>query len=125
MKTLLTSRCINQREAGHGWEVKVNEQKMSVNEIYLDGSCVLSEKEFHSIISLSLDFGSYYGRNLDALWDRLSTDIERPVKIIWLNSELSRVRLDNYFDKIIEVFERVKLQDLNFNWEEKFDYVLK
>ncbi|UJR64696.1 barnase inhibitor [Dickeya zeae] len=98
---------------------------MSVNEIYLDGSCVLSEKEFHSIISLSLDFGSYYGRNLDALWDRLSTDIERPVKIIWLNSELSRVRLDNYFDKIIEVFERVKLQDLNFNWEEKFDYVLK
>jgi ribonuclease inhibitor len=35
------------------------------------------------------------------------------------------VGLGNYFDKIIEVFERVKLQDLNFNWEEKFDYELK
>lgn len=98
---------------------------MRVNEFYLDGACVLSEKEFHFIISLSLNFGPYYGKNLDALWDRLSTDIERPVKIIWLNSELSRVGLGNYFDKIIEVFERVKLQDLNFNWEEKFDYELK
>ncbi|EOG8017508.1 barstar family protein [Enterobacter ludwigii] len=28
----------------------------------------------------SLDFVPYYGRNLDALWDRLSTDVERPVK---------------------------------------------
>lgn len=98
---------------------------MRVNEFYLDGACVLYEKEFHSIISLSLNFGPYYGKNLDALWDRLSTDIERPVKIIWLNSDLSRGGLGNYFDKIIEVFERVKLQDLNFNWEEKFDYELK
>ncbi|MEY8712226.1 barstar family protein [Mangrovibacter phragmitis] len=103
----------------------MSEQKMRVNEFYLDGACVLSEKEFHSIISLSLNFGPYYGKNLDALWDRLSTDIERPVKIIWLNSELSRVGLGNYFDKIIEVFERVKLQDLNFNWEEIFDYEVK
>lgn len=98
---------------------------MRVNEFYLDGAFILSEKEFHSIISLSLNFGPYYGNNLDALWDRLSTDIERPVKIIWLNSELSRVGLGNYFYKIIKVFERVKLQDLNFNWEDKFDYELK
>ncbi|MFJ5415266.1 barstar family protein [Pectobacterium carotovorum] len=103
----------------------MSEQKMRVNEFYLDGAFILSEKEFHSIISLSLNFGPYYGNNLDALWDRLSTDIERPVKIIWLNSKLSRVGLGNYFYKIIEVFERVKLQDLNFNWEDKFDYELK
>lgn len=76
-------------------------------------------------MSASLDFGPYYGRNLDALWDRLSTDVERPVKIIWLNSELSRIHLGSYFDEIIKVFERAKLQDLNSNWEEKFDYVLK
>ncbi|MDU4841295.1 MAG: barstar family protein [Leclercia adecarboxylata] len=40
---------------------------MSVGQLYLDGTRVLSEKEFHSIISASLDFGPYYGRNLDAL----------------------------------------------------------
>lgn len=98
---------------------------MSVGHLYLDGTRILSEKEFHSIISALLDFGPYYGKNLDALWDRLSTDVERPVKIIWLNSELSKLRLGSYFDKIIAIFERVKLQDLNSNWEEKFDYVLK
>lgn len=98
---------------------------MRIGQLYLDGTRVQSEKEFHSIISESLDFGPYYGRNLDALWDRLSTDIERPVKIIWLNSELSRMGLRSYFDKIIAVFERVKMQDLNSNWEERFDYLLK
>lgn len=98
---------------------------MSVGQLYLDGMRILSEKEFHSITSALLKFGPYYGKNLDALWDRLSTDVERPVKIIWLNSELSRLRLGSYFDKIIAIFERVKLQDLNSNWEEKFDYVLK
>jgi len=98
---------------------------MSAGELYLDGAHVLSEKEFHSIMSASLDFGPYYGRNLDALWDRLSTDVERPVKITWLNSELSRIYLGSYFDEIIKIFERAKQQDLNLNWEEKFEYVLK
>jgi ribonuclease inhibitor len=103
----------------------VSEQEMSIGELYLDGAHVLSEKEFHSIMSASLDFGPYYGRNLDALWDRLSTNVERPVKIIWLNSDLSRIYLGCYFDEIIKVFERAKLQDLNSHGEEKFEYVLK
>ncbi|EOF4704644.1 barstar family protein [Klebsiella oxytoca] len=54
-----------------------------------------------------LNFGYYYGSNLDALWDRLSTDVERPVKIIWLHSELSRFVLREPFDKIIMIFERI------------------
>lgn len=98
---------------------------MSFGHLYLNGTRILSEKEFHSIISALLDSGPYYGKNLDALWDRLSTDIERPVKTICLNSEISRVGLGSNFDKIIAVFERVKLQDLNSNWEYKFDYLLK
>lgn len=72
-----------------------------------------------------LDFGPYYGRNLDALWDRLSTDIERPVKIIWLHSELSRQNLGESFDRIIQIFERTRQQDITFKWDERFDYILK
>ena len=97
---------------------------MSVGQLYLDGTRILSEKEFRAILSASLDFAPDYGWNLDALWDRLSTDIERPVKIAWLNSELSRVGPGGYFDKTTAVFERVKLQDLNSNREENFDYLL-
>ncbi|XTZ37858.1 barstar family protein [Salmonella enterica] len=98
---------------------------MSVREVILDGKNILTEADFHFIISESLDFGPYYGQNLDALWDRLSSDVERPVIIIWLNSELSRKALGEYFDKIIYIFEKTKRQDLKFNWDEKFDYILK
>lgn len=91
----------------------------------LDGATINNESDFHRAISEVLDFGPYYGRNLDALWDRLSTDVERPVKIIWLHSELSKNFLGEYFDKIIKIFERTKQQDLTFNWDERFDYILK
>ncbi|WP_145541568.1 barstar family protein [Yersinia alsatica] len=97
---------------------------MSFGEVILDGANILTEADFHIIMSESLCFGPYYGRNLNALWDRLSSDVERPVKIIWLNSELSRELLGEYFDEIIQVFEKTKQQDLKFNWDEKFDYLL-
>lgn len=96
-----------------------------MGEKILDGKEIKNESDFHMAISDLLDFGPYYGRNLDALWDRLSTDVERPVNIIWLDSELSRKRLGECFDKIIQIFEKTKQQDLKFNWDEKFDYMLK
>lgn len=75
-----------------------------MTEIILDGKKIENESEFHSVMSDLLNFGPYYGRNLDALWDRLSTDVERPVKIIWLNSDLSRNNLGYSFDQIIKIF---------------------
>lgn len=93
--------------------------------IILDGTKIQTEQDFHKLLSGLLNFGSYYGNNLDALWDRLSTDVERPIQIIWLNSELSRKSLGEVFDKIINIFERIKQQNLRFNWGESFDYVLK
>lgn len=98
---------------------------MSVGEVILDGANIRTEADFHFIISGLLGFGPYYGQNLDALWDRLSSDVERPVKIIWLNSDLSKKSLGEYFDKIIQIFEKTRQQDLKFNWDEKFDYLLK
>ncbi|WNJ81272.1 barstar family protein [Cedecea neteri] len=98
---------------------------MRTGEVILDGSNILTEADFHHAMSELLYFGPYYGKNLDALWDTLSSDVERPVKIIWLDSELSKKFLGEYFNKIIYVFERAKQQDLKFNWDEKFDYILK
>lgn len=96
-----------------------------MNDVILDGKIMQDESCFHQAISELLGFGCYYGRNLDALWDRLSTDIERPIRIIWLNSDFAKECLGEYFNKIIGVFERVKLQDVEFNWGERFDYILK
>ncbi|WP_312189062.1 barstar family protein [Leclercia sp.] len=93
--------------------------------IILDGTKIQTEQDFHKLLSGLLNFGSYYGNNLDALWDRLSTDVERPIQIIWLNSVLSRKSLGEVFDKIINIFEKIKQHNLRFNWGESFDYVLK
>ena len=98
---------------------------MSAGEVILDGSNILTEADFHHAMSESLGFCPYYGKNLDALWDYLSSDVERPVKIIWLDSESSKKSLGKCFDKIIHIFEKTKQQDLKFNWDEKFNYILK
>lgn len=98
---------------------------MIMGDIILDGAVIQTESDFHRVMSELLNFGPYYGNNLDALWDRLSTDVERPVKIIWLKSELSRKNLGENFNKIIHVFEKTRLQDMKYNWDEKFEYVLE
>lgn len=98
---------------------------MIMGDIILDGAAIQTESDFHRIMSELLNFGPYYGNNLDALWDRLSTDVERPVKITWLKPELSRKNLDESFNKIIQVFEKTRLHDIKYNWDERFEYVLE
>ncbi|MEI7369022.1 MULTISPECIES: barstar family protein [Pectobacterium] len=96
-----------------------------MSEIILDGVSIETELDFHNAMSDLLDFGPYYGRNLDALRDRLSNDVERPVKIVWVNSDYSKSCLGECFNKIVQIFEQTKQQDIQFNWDEKFDYILK
>lgn len=96
-----------------------------MNEIILDGSKIESEQDFHKLMSKLLGFGPYYGANLDALRDRLSNDVERPVTIIWINSEQSKEYLGECFYRIVQIFEQSKQQDIQFNWDERFDYILK
>ncbi|MCL6350697.1 barstar family protein [Pectobacterium polaris] len=96
-----------------------------MNEVILDGGIIETEPDFHNAMSDLLDFSPYYGRNLDALRDRLSNDVERPVKIIWINSGYSKNCLGERFNKIIQIFEQIKQQDIRFNWDERFDYILK
>ena len=96
-----------------------------MNEIILDGSKIENEQDFHKLMSKLLDFCPYYGANLEALRDRLSNDVERPVTIIWINSEQSKQYLGECFNRIIQIFEQSKQQDIKFNWDEKFDYILK
>lgn len=91
----------------------------------IDGRDIHTESDVHHILAEIMEFGPYFGKNLDALWDCLSTDIERPIRITWCYSDLSKKRLGERFDKIIEVFERVRQQDIVFSWEDKFDYWLK
>lgn len=94
--------------------------------IEIDGSSIRSVDEFHEFLSRALNFGSHYGANLSALWDRLSTDVERPVEIVWKNSESSKNSLGPVeFEKIRTLLQRVQMQDESFGWADRFSIVFE
>ena len=93
--------------------------------VHINGSEIKSELDFHKALTKVLDFGPYYGFNLHALWDRLSTDIERPVTIIWNDSEKSKLQMGNRFQYVVDVLKRVEQQDLSFNLKDRFTFELR
>ncbi|MFY4257087.1 barstar family protein [Achromobacter xylosoxidans] len=88
-------------------------------ELIIDGSRITSEEDLHDVISNGLALPNWYGRNLDALWDVLTGMVERPLKVIWLNSEQSKKTLPRY-EQILSLFREVELQDLQSNKIERF-----
>jgi ribonuclease inhibitor len=93
-------------------------------EIIIDGGRIKTEEDFHNEFSSSLGIGTYYGRNLHALWDVLSASVERPVTLVWRKSNESKQWLGADFDAIVDVFCRVKTQDEKFGWSDRFSFVL-
>lgn len=74
-----------------------------MNEIFLNAKKMTSKKEAHKYIKKMLDFPEYYGENLDALWDILSTK-SRIISIFLLHEEKLHENLGNYGKLLIEVF---------------------
>ncbi|MET3651789.1 barstar family protein [Dyella japonica] len=93
--------------------------------VSIDGAFIRSEADFHAVLAEELGLPSHYGRNLDAMWDVLSTDVERPVVLVWKNSRLSSDALGGKFAQIVGILERVKAQDAAWNLPERFDYFLE
>ncbi|MEZ1323580.1 barstar family protein [Pseudomonas fluorescens] len=93
--------------------------------IQLDGLSISTEEEFHKQISSSFSVTQYYGNNLNALWDLLSTDVERPIELTWTNSKHSEKSMGDSYKKILIILDRVKTQDENFGLNDKFNYQLK
>ena len=89
------------------------------------GSKIYMEQDFHNQVSKIFSIQDYYGNNLDALWDLLSTNVERPITLVWKDSIFSKNQLKSTFIEIIKVLERVKKQDEDYGFEEKFNYILE
>ncbi|MBH5329775.1 barstar family protein [Eikenella sp. S3360] len=89
------------------------------------GSKIYTEQDFHNQITKIFCVEGFYGKNLDALWDLLSANVERPVMLIWQDSQFSKDQLGSKFFEIVEILERVKRQDRRCQLKEKFDYSLE
>ena len=93
--------------------------------VVIDGRGIGSEAEFHDKIAEAMDFPSYYGKNLDALWDVLSTEIERPITLVWKNSASSEASMGDDFSKIHDLLNKVVDQDIEWGLDEKFEVVIE
>lgn len=92
-------------------------------ELIIDGSKIQSEADFHHLIGETFYMTAWYGKNLDALWDVMTGMAERPLKIIWINADLSRERLP-HFEQIVSLFRKVEEQDKAYKWAEPFIFEL-
>lgn len=68
----------------------------------LDGTVLTSKEELHNTIFYQLALPDYYGRNLDALWDVLST-WSAPLRIEVTHTELLKRHLADYADALLEL----------------------
>ena len=93
--------------------------------ISMDGIGIESELDFHVRVAAALDSGPYYGKNLDALWDMLSSGAGGGITLVWRNSEESRQRLGSTFEKIVALFEKTKARERELALPGRFDYKLE
>lgn len=93
-------------------------------EAVLDGLRIASIDELHRQLEQALRLPSHYGRNLDALWDAVSGMLERPLRLTWLNSDVSRQRLGADFDAVVGVLRRAEQQDVEYGWDDRFELSL-
>ena len=74
----------------------------------LNGQGIRSLDDFYDELSRQLSLPAYFGRNLDALWDVLSTDVEGPIEIFWRNADASKQAMGEDFEKVLKVLKELE-----------------
>ncbi len=84
--------------------------------VILDGRKMIDKAVSHKYLKRKLRLPDYYGENLDALWDVLST-ISEPVKIKVVNRDSLYENLGSYGEAILNVFKDAAEENNNVNLE--------
>lgn len=92
--------------------------------VEIQGGEIRVERDLHRALARKLEFGTD-GWNMAALRDRLLNDVERPIHLVWKDSETSRVNLGSTFAKVVAIFQEAKEQDEHYGWEDRFSYELR
>lgn len=71
--------------------------------IVLDGRSMGTKEVAHLYLKWVLKASEYHGKNLDALWDVLST-YDRPISISLINKEYLIADLGDYGESLLQVF---------------------
>ena len=88
---------------------------MPIKHCSLNGNAIRSIDDFYDRISTLLkDMPEHFGRNLDALWDVLSTDFKGPFEIIWNNADASKKSMGKDFDRVVKLLRDMEKERIDF-----------
>ncbi|MBC8587023.1 barstar family protein [Paratissierella segnis] len=87
-----------------------------MNLILLNGKRMTNKVKAHRYLKRKLKFPDYYGENLDALWDELST-IAEPTDIKFINKDILIENLGTYGEEIIRTFVDAAEENKNIGFE--------
>ena len=87
---------------------------MSIKRCALNGKAIRSFDDLYDQLSIRLNLPEHFGRNLDALRDILSTDVEGPFEIIWRHADDSKKTMGNDFDRAVKLLRELEKERDDF-----------
>ncbi len=87
-----------------------------MKEIVISGSHMTSIEAAHEYIARKLNFPTYYGGNLDALWDVLST-LSEPMKVTMIHLDKLHSCLGQFGEDLVNVFIEAALNNEHLHFE--------
>lgn len=87
-----------------------------MNDLIIDGRSMGTKEMAHLHLKWALKAPEYYGKNLDALWDVLST-YDKAINISLINKECLIEDLGDYGESIIQVFEDAEKENENITFK--------
>lgn len=79
-----------------------------MNKVILNEESIISISDLHKELKEQLGLPDYYGENLDALWDCLTSWVNMPLVIEWKHVEKSRVYLGDQASAYLQLFREAE-----------------
>jgi len=81
---------------------------MPIKRCTLDGKTIGSLDDLYDQLSIRFSLPEHFGRNLDALWDVLSTDVQGSFEIAWKHAGDSRKLMGKDFDRAVKLLKELQ-----------------
>jgi ribonuclease inhibitor len=88
---------------------------MPIKRCTLNGRAIHSLDDLYDRLASRLALPGHFGRNLDALRDVLSTDVEGPFEILWKHPADSKTSMGKDFDRAVKLLREVEKERDDFN----------
>lgn len=77
-----------------------------MDKVILNGKRMITKEKTHAYLKRKFDFPTYYGKNLDALWDLLSV-WDKELEIVITNKADIIKNLEGYGHSLIKLFDEL------------------